>query len=85
MKFYDSIGEELNIGDCVIYLKNTRTGSSTVRKCKYVGVIIGFTKANVRIQPLSEPDRYEINWEGKNKSVSIESKDIIIKTDNMID
>lgn len=44
MKIYNFIGEELNIGDYVIYLKNTRTGSSTIRKCKYVGVIIGFTK-----------------------------------------
>lgn len=31
MRFYDFIGEELNIGDYVVYLKNTKTGSSTIK------------------------------------------------------
>lgn len=85
MEFYNFIGEELNIGDYVIYIKNTRMGSSTIRKCKYVGMIVGFTKNNVKIRALSRPDRYEINWESKNEPVLVEARDIIIITDCLID
>jgi hypothetical protein len=85
MEFYDFIGEKLSVNDYVVYLKNTRTGSSTIKKCKYIGVIVDFTKNNVKIRALSRPDRYEIDWENKNESVLVEAKDIIMITDCLID
>ena len=50
--------ESLHIDDVVVYLKNERTGSSTVRKCKFVGQIIGFTKTKVEIHRFSQPDTF---------------------------
>ena len=50
--------EPLHIDDVVIYLKNERTGSSTVRKCKFIGQITGFTKTKVEIHRLSPPDTF---------------------------
>lgn len=85
MEFYDFIGEKLSVNDYVVYLKNTRTGSSTIKKCKYIGVIVDFTKNNVKIRVLSRPDRYEIDWENKNEPVLVEAKDIIMITDCLID
>jgi hypothetical protein len=85
MEFYDFIGEKLSVNDYVVYLKNTRTGSSTIKKCKYIGVIVDFTKNNVKIRALSRPDRYEIDWENKNEPVLVEAKDIIMITDCLID
>ena len=79
MKIYDFIGEELNIGDYVVYLKNTRTGSSTIRKCLYVGVISNFGKSEVKIKPLSKHDKYEIDYLNRDECVSIQSRDIICK------
>ena len=48
--------EPLHINDVVVYLKNERTGSSTIRKCKFVGEIIGFTSAKAEIRRFSKPD-----------------------------
>ena len=56
--FEDFQKETLHIDDVVVYLKNTRTGSSTVRKCKFVGLIIGFTKSKVKIMQLSKEDQW---------------------------
>ena len=50
--------EPLHVDDVVVYLKNDRTGSSTVRKCKFVGHIVGFTKTKVEIRRLSQPDTF---------------------------
>ena len=50
--------EPLHIDDVVVYLKNERTGSSTVRKCKFVGQITGFTKTKVEIHRFSPPDTF---------------------------
>lgn len=50
--------ELLHIDDVVVYLKNERTGSSTVRKCKFVGQVTGFTKTKVEIQRFSLPDTF---------------------------
>lgn len=46
----------LHINDIVVYLKNERTGSSTIRKCKFIGHINGFTDKKVEITRLSPPD-----------------------------
>lgn len=48
--------EPLNIDDVVVYLKNERTGSSTTRKCKFIGQVIEFTNTRVKIHRLSPPD-----------------------------
>ncbi len=50
--------EPLHIDDVVVYLKNERTGSSTVRKCKFIGQVAGFTKTKVEIHRLSPPDTF---------------------------
>lgn len=50
--------EALHIDDIVVYLRNERTGSSTVRKCKFVGCITGFTKSKVKIAQLSDADEW---------------------------
>ena len=50
--------EPLHIDDIVIYLKNERTGSSTIRKCKFVGQVVDFTKTKVNIRRFSRPDTF---------------------------
>ena len=50
--------ELLHIDDVVVYLKNERTGSSTIRKCKFIGQVVGFKKAKVEIRRLSPPDTF---------------------------
>ena len=50
--------EPLHIYDVVVYLKNERTGSSTIRKCKFVGQIVDFTKTRVKIRQLSKEDQF---------------------------
>lgn len=52
------IREPLHIDDIVVYLKNERTGSSTIRKCKFLGQVAGFTKTKVEIHRLSPPDTF---------------------------
>ena len=48
--------EPLHIDDVVVYLKNERTGSSTIRKCKFIGQVVGFTDIKVKIRRFSQPD-----------------------------
>lgn len=56
---YSSFTQEpLHIDDIVVYLKNERTGSSTIRKCKFIGCISGFTDTKVKITRLSPPDTF---------------------------
>ena len=50
--------DNIHTKDIVVYLKNTRTGSSTVRKCKFVGLVTGFTKSKVKIMQLSDTDQW---------------------------
>ncbi len=57
-KFKSFIKDPLHIDDIVVYLKNTRTGSSTIRKCVFVGQITGFTKSKVKIMQLSKEDQW---------------------------
>jgi hypothetical protein len=44
------IGQTVELGDEVVYLKNLRTGSSTIRKCKCVGVVRKIKGQNVDIE-----------------------------------
>lgn len=57
-KFKSFIKDPLHLDDVVVYLKNTRTGSSTIRKCVFVGQITGFTKSKVKIMQLSKEDQW---------------------------
>ena len=57
-KFESFIKETLDINDIVVYLKNTRTGTSTIRKCKFIGQITGFTKSKVKIKQYSKEDKW---------------------------
>lgn len=50
--------ESLHIDDVVVYLKNERTGSNTIRKCKFVGQITGFTNTKVEVHRFSPPDTF---------------------------
>lgn len=50
--------EPLHPDDVVVYLKNERTGSSTIRKCKFIGQIVSFVSTKVKIRRLSPPDTF---------------------------
>lgn len=50
--------EPLYIDDIVVYLKNERTGSSTIRKCKFIGQVVDFTETRVKIQQFSKADQF---------------------------
>lgn len=70
--------EPLYEDDIVVYLKNERTGSSTIRKCKFIGQIIGFTDTKVKIRQLSLPDQFVTPEECKDYGeVSVYSDDIV--------
>lgn len=47
----DFVGKEIHIGDSVVYLKNVRTGSSTIRKCMFRGIVSGETNCKIKIHP----------------------------------
>jgi len=48
----DFLGHELCIGDRCAYIKNERTGSSTVRKILHVGVITDIGKSTITFQDI---------------------------------
>ena len=45
--YTDYLGNKLNVGDKCVFLKNIRTGSSTIRKMLRKGTIQRFTPASV--------------------------------------
>lgn len=70
--------EPLHVNDIVVFLRNERTGSSTSRKCKFVGQIIRFTDKKVRIEKLSNSDEFVTPSECKNYGrVNVLPDDII--------
>ena len=70
--------EPLYIDDIVVYLRNERTGSSTIRKCKFIGQVTGFTNTKVNIRQLSKADQFVTPEECADYGeVSIYSKDIV--------
>lgn len=52
------LGQPVEIGDEVVYLKNFRTGSSTIRKCKCIGVVRKIKNQNVDIECLDAEASY---------------------------
>ena len=68
----------LNIDDIVVYLKNERTGSSTIRKCKFIGQIVGFVNTKVKIRRLSPPDIFVTPEETQDYGeVSVSPDDVV--------
>lgn len=70
--------EPLHINDIVVYLKNERTGSSTIRKCKFIGCIRGFTDTKVEIVRLSPPDTFVTPEECKDCGIDTVYPDEIV-------
>lgn len=70
--------EPLYIDDVVVYLKNERTGSSTIRKCKFIGQVTGFTDTKVKIQRFSQPDIFVTPEECKDFGIDIIYPDDVI-------
>lgn len=52
------LGQMINIGDVVVYMKNLRTGSSTIRKCKCIGIVRKIKGQNVDIECLKTEATY---------------------------
>lgn len=52
------LGQMIDVGDVVAYLKNLRTGSSTVRKCKCIGTVRKIKSQNVDIECLHTEATY---------------------------
>ena len=52
------LGQPVNICDEVVYLKNLRTGSSTIRKCKCIGIVRKIKGQNVDIECLNAEPSY---------------------------
>ena len=70
--------EPLHIDDVVVYLKNERTGSSTIRKCKFIGQIVGFTDIKVKIARISPPDTFVTPEECKDYGIDTVYPDEIV-------
>ena len=68
----------LHVDDVVVYLKNARTGSSTVRKCKFIGQIINFTTSKVEIMRLSPPDTFVTPAECRQEEIDLVYPDDIV-------
>lgn len=76
--YYTFTKELLHIDDVVVYLKNERTGSSTVRKCKFVGQVVDFTKTKVNIRRFSQPDTFVTPQEIQDLGVDTVSPDDVV-------
>lgn len=70
--------EPLHTDDIVVYLKNERTGSSTIRKCKFIGQIVDFTDTKVKIRRLSPPDKFVTPEECKDFGVDTVYPDDVV-------
>lgn len=75
---YTFTKEPLHIDDIVVYLKNENTYRNMTRKCKFIGQVVGFTAATVKIKQLSPRDKFvtpeECNDYG---DVSVYPRDVI--------
>ena len=56
----DFLNNEINIEDEAIYLKNLRTGSSTIRKIMFKGKILSFKNDKVNIQRIYNKDGFSL-------------------------
>lgn len=48
----DFLGNEIQVGDFCVFLKNTRTGSSTCRKVPFKGTVTGSSACKIRFDRL---------------------------------
>ena len=75
---YTFTKEPLHIDDIVVYLKNEITGRNTTRKYKFIGQVVGFTSATVKIRQLSDADKFVTPEECKDYGeVSVYPKDVV--------
>ena len=58
---YDWLGFTVKKDDIVFYLKNRRTGSSTIRKCKNIGKVIEQKKDKIKVQCLKSETTQDVN------------------------
>lgn len=70
--------DPLHVDDVVVYLKNERTGSSTIRKCKFIGQVTGFTDTKVKIQRFSQPDIFVTPEECKDYGIDTVYPDDVV-------
>ena len=75
--------DKIEIGKKYIYLKNERTGSSTIRKLKMVGEVVAFKGQKVTLKRLICPEKTE--WENIGCEESVFADDVICSiTDEQI-
>lgn len=75
---YTFTKEPLYIDDIVVYLKNENTDNNTTRKYKFIGQVIGFTAATVKIRQLSDADKFVTPEECKDYGVvSVYPRDVV--------
>ena len=75
---YTFTKEPIYKDDIVVYLKNENTDNNTTRKYKFIGQVIGFTAATVKIRQLSDADKFVTPEECKDYGeVSVYPKDVV--------
>lgn len=67
--------DAIEVGKKYIYLKNERTGSSTIRKVKMVGEVVAFKNQKVILKRLISPEKIE--WERIGCEDSVFADDVI--------
>ena len=75
----DFIGENLNVGDIVVYLKNSRSYGYKTSVCKCVGMIERFTNQMVVVKPLGPMNMFVTpnEYDDTRKSIRLALTNII--------
>ena len=75
----DFIGEDLNVGDIVVYLKNSRGYGYKTSVCKCVGMIERFTNQMVVVKPLGPMNMFVTpnEYDDTRKSIRLALTNII--------
>lgn len=75
----DFENKDIKINDEVIYIQNIHTGSSSIRKCMFKGIVTEILDKKVLIKPIYSNEFKNIgNWD----NVKIYSKDVYIIRNN---
>ena len=75
---YTYTGDYIQSGDTICFLYNTQTGSSTKRRCKYIGQIVDFVKNGVIVKI------EQAEHEGIFKDTAVGKEVVVRKTDDII-
>lgn len=75
----DFIGEDLNVGEIVVYLKNSRSYGYKTSVCKCVGMIERFTNQMVVVKPLGPMNMFVTpnEYDDTRKSIRLALTNII--------